>query len=168
MGENSTLDLWYCGSSTWQHSLKLTDDPGEYPWKYSSLRTALRKILKFHLIYWCGSSESDFPEILQKLCIFAQNFHTRKLSEISVFCAMQMLRYLLLDSVYKKTTTIPWLVVNPYFSSYIAWSANRIKLINHARMISNMNLIHSLNVFDDHFDHEFLWGEIGVPKCSCW
>ena len=56
----------------------------------------MRKIPKFHLIAWCGNFEERYSfrivlAIRPKLswnCAFPQNFHTRKLDEISVFDAV--------------------------------------------------------------------------------
>ena len=42
-----------------------------------------RKIPKFHLISWCGNFVERHGN-----CVFPQNFHTRKLVEISVFYAV--------------------------------------------------------------------------------
>ena len=54
---------------------------------------SLRKILKFHLMSWCGNFverhslrivSGDSPETMRKLCL-STNFHTMKLGEITVF-----------------------------------------------------------------------------------
>ena len=59
-------------------------------------KLALRKIPQFHLIYWCENFvgrhsfrivSGDSPETMRKLCL-PQNFHTRKLGEITVFFAV--------------------------------------------------------------------------------
>ena len=49
---------------------------------------SLRKIPKFQLIFWCG----NFVE-KHSFRAFPQNFHTRKLDEISVFYAVYGLQY---------------------------------------------------------------------------
>ena len=50
----------------------------------------LRKIPKFHLISWCGNFVES-TVIRSKLCgncAFPWNFHTKKLGQIRVFCAV--------------------------------------------------------------------------------
>ena len=53
----------------------------------------LCKIPKFHLIFWCGNflESHSFRSVSGESCgncAFQQNFHTRKLGEISVFQAV--------------------------------------------------------------------------------
>ena len=66
----------------------------------------LHKIPKFRLISWCGNFVKTHSfrrvlgkssETLQKNFEFPQNFHTRKLGEISVFYAVNACEFLLLN-----------------------------------------------------------------------
>ena len=59
----------------------------------SLLHYSLRKIQKFHLVYWCGKFAETYsfwrvsgesPKTMRKLCL-PQNFHTTKLGENTVF-----------------------------------------------------------------------------------
>ena len=58
--------------------------------------STLHKIPQFHLISWCGNfiernSFRKSPKFMPKFCL-STNFHTRKLQEITVFYAVQLIQ----------------------------------------------------------------------------
>ena len=111
------LILWCIAGYIWELDLKNT-------WIgliLCYIEPALRKIPKFHLIYWRANFEErhSFGIVLgasPKLCrncAFPQNFHTRTLGEISVFYAVWGLKstwITLLDSDwFYHTLAMDWL-----------------------------------------------------------
>ena len=74
--------------------------------------SSLQKIPQFHLISWCINlmERQSFHVIHQKLCgncAFPQNFHTRKLGEITVFYTVHVINCIFIISVrYGKETYI--------------------------------------------------------------
>ena len=52
----------------------------------------LQKRLQFQLTFWCGNFVDKQGNCSCKSCMFPKNFHTRKLSQISVFYAVKNLK----------------------------------------------------------------------------